>query len=112
MRYAGLCRSTAGIWPLEYGGFAGLCANICGSGTHRYRDHWKNLVKRRSVNNMNGEIEAAPAPVSWQDGPRTIRYCKTCQRGTAHQIVGCGGVQAALCIPCQVRLTAYELDRD
>jgi hypothetical protein len=35
-----------------------------------------------------------------QSMPKTIRYCKACQKETPHEIVFGGGCVAKICIPC------------
>lgn len=44
--------------------------------------------------------------------PKTIKYCKTCQRETPHQIRSGPGLVANICISCMERALTYELDRD
>jgi hypothetical protein len=44
--------------------------------------------------------------------PKTIKYCKTCQRETPHQIRGGRGLTANVCISCLERALAYERIRD
>jgi hypothetical protein len=44
--------------------------------------------------------------------PKMIKYCKTCQRETTHEISGGAGVVAVICIPCLNRALTYELERD
>jgi hypothetical protein len=44
--------------------------------------------------------------------PKTIKYCKTCQRETFHQIRGGRGLSANICIPCLERALAWEQHRD
>jgi hypothetical protein len=58
---------------------------------------------------MNTWIES----VSYQEAlPKTLKYCKTCQMETPHQI-RCGERSVAnTCIFCMERALAYELDRD
>jgi hypothetical protein len=52
-------------------------------------------------------------PASLYDAvPKTIKYCKKCQRETSHQIRGGPGLVAFICIPCLTRALAYELERD
>jgi hypothetical protein len=44
--------------------------------------------------------------------PKTIKYCKTCQAETPHQIRSGPGMVANICVSCLERALAYELDRD
>ena len=44
--------------------------------------------------------------------PRTLRFCKTCQKQTSHEIRAGAGVIAAICTMCIARALRYELDRD
>jgi hypothetical protein len=44
--------------------------------------------------------------------PRTIRYCRNCQKHTPHEIREGAGVLAAICVPCIERALSYELDRE
>jgi hypothetical protein len=44
--------------------------------------------------------------------PKTIKYCKTCQRETFHQIREGRGLAANICISCLERALAWEQDRD
>jgi len=44
--------------------------------------------------------------------PRTMQYCKVCQRQTAHEIRTGAGVIARICTTCLERALRYELDRD
>ncbi len=46
------------------------------------------------------------------DWPKTIRYCRTCQKDTPHEIREGAGVIATFCLPCVDRALSYELDRD
>ena len=53
---------------------------------------------------MGIEIEMA-----W---PKTLRFCRICQKETAHQLREGSGVVVTLCVPCVERALNYELDRD
>jgi hypothetical protein len=54
-----------------------------------------------------------PEPASFLEAlPKTIKYCKTCQRETAHQIRGGPGVVAFICTACLERALTHELGRD
>ncbi|GEM_PF-3595987 len=44
--------------------------------------------------------------------PKTLRYCRTCQKETPHQLRQGSGVVITLCVPCLERALSYELDRD
>ena len=44
--------------------------------------------------------------------PRTLRYCKSCQKHTPHELRTGAGVVAVICVPCLERALNYELDRD
>jgi hypothetical protein len=44
--------------------------------------------------------------------PKTLRFCKTCGKETAHQVRSGAGVIATVCVPCLERALQYELDRD
>ena len=59
-------------------------------------------------------MSAAAEPVPpIEDGlPRTMKFCKLCQRETPHQISRGEGVSAVICMPCWYRAIAYELERD
>lgn len=46
------------------------------------------------------------------DWPKTIRYCRVCQKDTPHEIREGAGVVATFCVPCVQRTLSYELDRD
>jgi hypothetical protein len=51
--------------------------------------------------------DPTPAPL-----PRILRFCKTCQKQTPHEIRTGAGVAAAICIACLQRALNYELSRD
>lgn len=54
-----------------------------------------------------------PEPASYHEAlPRTIKYCKTCQRETPHQIRSGPGVVANICISCLERALSYARERD
>jgi hypothetical protein len=54
-----------------------------------------------------------PEPASFHEAlPKTIKYCKICQRETPHQIRGGPDVVAVICISCLERALRYQLDRD
>ena len=58
-------------------------------------------------------MSAWPEPASFQeDLPKTMRYCKTCQRDTPHEIRTGSGMTATICIPCLRRAFYYDLERD
>jgi hypothetical protein len=58
-------------------------------------------------------MSAWPEPASFHDArPKTIKYCKTCQMETPHQIRSGPGVVTVICVACLGRALAYELDRD
>ncbi|HXK05204.1 MAG TPA: hypothetical protein VMS37_22570 [Verrucomicrobiae bacterium] len=44
--------------------------------------------------------------------PRTLRYCKICQRDTPHEIRSGAGVIVRICVACLERTLRYELERD
>lgn len=44
--------------------------------------------------------------------PKMIKYCKTCQRDTPHQIRAAQGAVVVICIPCLNRALTYDLNRD
>ena len=44
--------------------------------------------------------------------PKTLRFCPTCEKETAHEIREGEGVVVTLCIPCVERAMSYELDRE
>ena len=44
--------------------------------------------------------------------PKTIRFCKVCEKETPHQLREGSGLVAKICIPCMERALHYELDRD
>jgi len=58
-------------------------------------------------------MNAWPEPASFHEAlPKTLKYCKTCQSETPHQI-RCGpGLTAMICIACLDRALAFELARD
>jgi hypothetical protein len=58
---------------------------------------------------MNTWIESVPCQEAL---PKTLKYCKTCQMETPHQIRGEARLVAHICIFCMERALAYELDRD
>jgi NMD protein affecting ribosome stability and mRNA decay len=52
-------------------------------------------------------------PASFRDSaPRILKFCKTCQKDTAHEIRVARGVTVAICVSCVARALSYELDRD
>jgi len=58
-------------------------------------------------------MSAWPEPASYRDPQiSTMKYCKTCERDTPHQIRGGPGAAANICIACLRRALAHELDRD
>jgi len=58
-------------------------------------------------------MSSRPEPASFGDAlPKTVKYCKKCQRETSHEIRGGPGVVAFICIPCLSRALTYELERD
>ena len=58
-------------------------------------------------------MSAWPEPASFHDGPvKTLKYCKTCQQQTPHEVRRGQGVTAALCIDCLRRALSFESDRD
>lgn len=67
----------------------------------RHNDH--------TVTKMTSYIEFVPCSEAL---PKTIKYCKTCQRETMHQIRGGRGLAANICIACLERALAWEQDRD
>ena len=44
--------------------------------------------------------------------PKTIKYCKTCQRETPHEVRGGSGMDVVMCISCLNRALTHELERD
>jgi len=44
--------------------------------------------------------------------PKTIRFCRVCQKDTPHEVRSGAGVIARMCIPCLERALTYELDRE
>lgn len=44
--------------------------------------------------------------------PKTMRFCRTCQKETPHQLRQGTGAVVSLCVPCLERALSYELDRD
>lgn len=50
--------------------------------------------------------ESIPAP------PKTIRFCKICDRETPHEVRAGNGIIARICVPCLERERLYDLDRD
>ncbi len=54
-----------------------------------------------------------PEPASYLDAlPTTIKYCKSCQNETTHQIRVSPGMVANICCTCLARAMAYEMNRD
>ena len=49
------------------------------------------------------------ATTAW---PKTLRYCRSCEKETPHQLRQGSGVVVMLCVPCLERALSYELDRD
>ena len=50
---------------------------------------------------------------SFQNGlPTMMKFCKTCQRETSHQIRTAQGAVVVICVPCLSRALTYEMDRD
>jgi hypothetical protein len=58
---------------------------------------------------MSASIGTRETTTAW---PKTLRYCATCQRETAHQLRQGSGVVVTICVPCLERALSYELDRD
>jgi hypothetical protein len=46
------------------------------------------------------------------DLPKTLRYCKVCQKQTPHRIRAGDGLVARICVACLEHIQGYELDRD
>jgi hypothetical protein len=44
--------------------------------------------------------------------PKTLRYCKLCQKETPHEIRVGAGVVAKFCVACMERELFYELEKD
>ena len=58
-------------------------------------------------------MSAWPEPASFPEVlPRTMKFCKVCQKETPHEIRGGSGVVATICIPCLRRALEYEQERD
>ncbi len=58
-------------------------------------------------------MSARPEPAASQEAlPKTMKYCKTCQMETPHEIHRGTGATATICVPCLCRALRYELDRD
>jgi len=58
-------------------------------------------------------MSAWPEPGSFQENlPKAMKFCKTCQKETPHEIRGGSGVTASICISCLRRALSYEMDRD
>ena len=65
------------------------------------------------MNPTEGKMSSRSEPAPLDDAlPKTVKYCKKCQRGTSHQIRGGPGVGLFICIPCLSRALTYELERD
>jgi hypothetical protein len=59
------------------------------------------------------EMTTWPEPASVHEmRPKTIKYCKVCERDTPHQIRDGQGLVARICVLCLNRALIYELDRD
>ena len=41
-----------------------------------------------------------------------MRFCRTCQKETPHQLRQGTGAVVSLCVPCLERALSYELGRD
>jgi hypothetical protein len=62
---------------------------------------------------MMGNMKSWPEPASFHEAlPKTIKYCKTCVRETAHQIRRGPDVVAVICVSCLERALKYQLERD
>jgi hypothetical protein len=60
-----------------------------------------------------GGMSSRSEPVSYHDAlAKIMKYCKTCQRETPHQIRGGPGMGVVICVPCLSRALTYELGRD
>jgi hypothetical protein len=60
-----------------------------------------------------GNMKSWPEPASFHAAlPKTIKYCKTCQSETPHQIRGGSSVVAVFCLSCLERALKYQLGRD
>jgi hypothetical protein len=44
--------------------------------------------------------------------PKTMKFCRVCQKETPHEVRSGGGVVARMCLPCLEHELTYELDRD
>jgi hypothetical protein len=42
--------------------------------------------------------------------PKIVRYCKTCEKETPHEIRNGVRVAVTICIPCLERALNYEMD--
>ena len=59
------------------------------------------------------EGKTSPKPAYYQSAcPTMMKFCKTCQKQTPHQIRGGPRAEAVICIACLNRALAYELERD
>ena len=47
-----------------------------------------------------------------QSWPRTLRYCKVCQKETTHEMRAGAKVIARMCAECLQRALQHALDRD
>lgn len=54
----------------------------------------------------------ATTPAANVAPPKTLRFCKVCQRETPHLIYSGGSVIARVCLPCSEESQRYELDRE
>jgi hypothetical protein len=84
-----------------------------GSGT----DTARTVLERDHplMQNQRTEVEMSswPEPASLHDArPKTMKFCKVCQRDTAHEIRSGAGMTATICVACLQRALCYELDRE
>jgi hypothetical protein len=76
---------------------------FCGTGTNDGRTLW-DIVPGAHV---TGGIMAVVAQV-----PKTIRFCKVCQRETSHEVRRCDSSVVRICTACIERAQAFEQDRE
>lgn len=58
-------------------------------------------------------MSAWPEPASFHDPlPKTMKYCRTCEKETPHEIRGGEGVSAIICLACLFRALSFEPEQD
>ena len=61
---------------------------------------------------MNGDFLRTLSGVDTMPPVTTFQHCKTCKKGTNHEIRKCDNSVVRICVECVKRAMAFELERD